>query len=58
MACNFSGVVNNAPVRLVRPDNVVSLDIDMMFRCDFSEVLHCCCVQLVNDIPSLWFKSR
>ncbi|MCM1177401.1 MAG: TolB-like 6-bladed beta-propeller domain-containing protein [Clostridium sp.] len=48
-SCNRSGIVNDAPVRLARPDKVVSKSIDTAFRNPAPEVLHCFFIQIIND---------
>lgn len=49
-SCNVRrGIVKDAPVKLVRPDKVVSLSADTTLKCAFSEALNCYSIHIVRD---------
>lgn len=48
-SCSHRGIVDGAEVTLAKPEKVVSMAIDTTLKCDFSEVLHCYLMQIVND---------
>lgn len=48
-SCSHTGIVNDAAVKLVKPDKVVSMTSDTTLRCTFMEVLNCYLPRIVND---------
>lgn len=49
VSCHHSGVMQDVPVELASPGKVVSVDCDSTFGNDFSEILNCFRLQIVND---------
>lgn len=48
-SCIRTGIMNDVPVKLVRPAKEMSLSPDTSFRHSFPEVLHCHALQIVSD---------
>lgn len=49
VSCHHSGVMQDVSVELARPEKVVSIDCDTTFCNNFSEILNCFRLQIVND---------
>lgn len=49
VSCTSENIVNNASIRLVDPINICNLQKDSSFVCDFSQVLSCSYMNIIQD---------